>query len=152
MAALSITIAQNVCAQNVSPHGFNAPECTWAADIVAAWRGWNLDIRRYPQAPYYNRRDAWMWYDIVTGVGRGQQPRNDSILVFGSNAGLGSNGHVAYIMTVPSGGVGRMYGFHSNWPLGITLNYDAWDRRADGWVRRVGESRWRPVRGYLYHP
>lgn len=150
LAGLAI-IPSQAPAQGTSPHNFYAPQCTWSADWNAWWSGWNLQFSRNWG------RDAYLWWDLVRGVGRGFWPAFNSIMVIHNSANGGVGGSAGHVVWVRGAwfwsGQYWILGRHSNWPNGSGMRDDwfIW-RHTDGKVRRDGESTWRTTRGFLYHP
>jgi hypothetical protein len=105
-----------------SPHGFNAPQCTWWVDRHCAENGWILNFNQD------HGRDAWLWPKLLENCSEISAPQAGCIVVFAPWY-PGSVGHVAYVESVDGD---RFEITHANYKVGPVV---ANEQGAD--VRRV---------------
>jgi hypothetical protein len=74
----------------VSPNGFKSPECTFGADTLTSWFGWNL---KFSQS--YGR-DAKLWPSLLTNGARTTNPQEGCLMVL-DGWDLNPSGHVAWV-------------------------------------------------------
>ncbi len=117
----ALAVRANKSAQK-SPHGFNAPQCTWWVDRHCAENGWILNFKQD------HGRDAWLWPALLENAAEIPGPQAGCIVVFAPWY-AGSVGHVAYVESVD----GEQFEItHANYKVGpVVANAQGAD------VRRV---------------
>lgn len=113
MAAMFIGVLHpcGVWAQDKSPNGFYAPQCTWSADLLSDAYGWRL---KFSQT---TGRHAIRWPDLLMNKKFVSAPRFGDLVVFGQENGLPAEGHVGWVSFTSST---KIMIVHSNWKIGTT--------------------------------
>ena len=97
----------------VSPNGFVSPQCTYGADMLTSWSGWNLKFSRS------YARDAFAWPALVTNGTTTANPQAGDLMVLDAWSGS-SVGHVAWVWGRSGGWICVI---HTNMKVGTDLPY-----------------------------
>ena len=88
----------------ISPNGFKSPECTFGADTLTSWLGWNLKFSQN-----YGR-DAKTWPTLLLNAAATTNPQEGDLMALD---GWDTN---------PSGHVAWVYGRQGYWVLVLHTN------------------------------